>query len=427
MKKSKFKLIIIFSLWIFLGFFLFQLKYQLNILHSPVVSQWFFDFDGIIKSIWDVVKNQNIWSDSAKYQRFDEVYDILKNSYFDQDKLQTGLMITSAVKAFVDAIDDPYTVYMDAQQSSGFKQEIKWESDFEWIWAVVQKKDYYVLIEEVLKESPAYRAWIMALDRVVMIETWSVKDLTIDQAISKIKWPKWTEVKLIIERIKKDWTKEILEKKVTRDKLILPSVNNKIFTWSNKWNIWYLNISIIWEETEKILKQNILEIKTNDVKWIIIDLRWNWWWLLPISVEILSHFVPKDKLVVTAKYKNFNDEIFNSKWYGDFENLPIVVLMDGMTASAWEIISMALQEQAWAKLVWTQSFGKWSIQTIDNFSDWDSVKYTIGKRYAPSGKNINKIWVTPDVLVEFDTEKYSKEKIDNQLEKAKEVLYEMMK
>lgn len=426
MQKPKMKLIIIFCLWIFLGFLLFQLKYQLNVLHSPVVGQWFFDFDKIIKSIWDVVKKQNFGSSSNNYQRFDDVYDILKNSYFDQDKLQTGVMLTNAVKAFVDAIDDPYTVYMDAVQSSWFKQEIKWESDFEWIGAVVQKKDYYVLIEEVLKESPAYRAGIMSLDRVVMIETWSVKDLTIEQAISKIRWPKWTDVKLIIERIKKDWTKEILEKKVTRDKLILPSVNNKIFTGS-KWNIWYLNISIIGEETEKLLKQNILEIKTNDVKWIIMDLRWNGWWLLPISVEILSHFIPKDKLVVTAKYKKFGDEIFNSKWYWDFENIPVVVLMDGMTASAWEIISMALQEQVGAKLVWTLSFGKWSIQTIDNFGDGDAIKYTIGKRYSPSGKNINKIWVKPDVEVEFDKDKYANDKKDNQLEKAKEVLNEMMK
>ncbi len=427
MNKSKLKLIIIFGLGMFFWIFLFQLKYQLSTLHKPIVSEGFFDFDGIIKSIWDVVKAQNLGSDSTKYRRFDEVYDILKNSYFDQDKLLTWSMITSAIKAFVDAIDDPYTVYMDAQQSSWFKQEIKWESDFEWIWAVVQKKDYYVLIEEVLKESPAYRAWIMPLDRVVMIETGSVKDLTIDQAISKIKWPKWSEVKLIIERVKQDWSKEILEKKVIRDKLVLPSVNSKIFTWSNKWNIWYLNISIIWEETEKLLKQNILELKANDVKWIIMDLRWNWGWLLPISVEMLSHFVPKDKLLVTARYKKFNDEVFNSKWYWDFENIPIVVLVDGMTASAWEIIAMALQEQVWAKLVGTKTFGKGSIQTIDNFSDWDSIKYTIGKWYSPKNENINKIWIIPDVEVTFDTDKYAKQKIDNQLEKAKETLYKMMK
>lgn len=427
MNKSKLKLIIIFWLGMFFWVFLFQLRAQLGVLHSPVLNKWFFDFDGIIKSIWDVVKAQNLSFDEGKYRRFDEVYDILKTSYFDQDKLQTWAMLTNAVKAFVDAIDDPYTVYMDAIQSSGFKQEIKWESDFEWIWAVVQKKDYYVLIEEVLKDSPAYRAGIQPLDRIVMIETWSVKDLTIDQAISKIRWPKWTEVKIIIERVKDDGNKEIIEKKVTRDKLILPSVSNKIFTWAGKWNVGYLSISIIGEETEKLLKQNILELKTNDVKWIIMDLRGNWGWLLPISVEILSHFVPKDKLLVTARYKKFNDEIFHSKWYWDFDNVPIVVLVDGMTASAGEIISMALQEQVWAKLIGVKTFGKWSIQTIDNFSDGDAIKYTIWKRYSPSNKNINKIWVLPDIEVKFDADKYSKEKIDNQLDKAKETLYEMMK
>ena len=134
MKKSKLKLIIIFWLGIVFWFFLFELKSQINTLHSPILNEWFFDFDWIIKSIWDVVKAQNLSFDGNQYHRFDEVYDILKSSYFDQDKIKTWAMLSNAIKAFVDAIDDPYTVYMDAQQSSGFKQEIKWQSDFEWIW-----------------------------------------------------------------------------------------------------------------------------------------------------------------------------------------------------------------------------------------------------------------------------------------------------
>jgi carboxyl-terminal processing protease len=102
--------------------------------------------------------------------------------------------------------------------------------------------------------------------------------------------------------------------------------------------------------------------------------------------------------------------------------LPVIVLVDWMTASAGEIIAMALQEQMWAKLVGTQTFGKWSIQTMDEFTDWASLKYTIGKRYSPTGKNIDTTWVTPDVLIEFDADLYTKDRIDNQLEKAKLLL-----
>jgi carboxyl-terminal processing protease len=151
-------------------------------------------------------------------------------------------------------------------------------------------------------------------------------------------------------------------------------------------------------------------------------LRWNGWWFLPIAVEITSHFVPSGKLIVTAKYKTFWDENYYSKWYKDLQSLPTVVLVDGMTASAWEIIAMALQEQKWIQLIWTQTFGKWSIQTIKDFADWATLKYTIWKRYSPQWKNIDKSWVTPNVIIEFDIEKYKKDWLDNQLEEAKQLL-----
>lgn len=99
--------------------------------------------------------------------------------------------------------------------------------------------------------------------------------------------------------------------------------------------------------------------------------------------------------------------------------MPLVVLVDGMTASAWEIIAMALQEQAWATLLGSQTFGKWSIQTMDEFTDGASLKYTVWKWYSPKGKNIDDIGVAPDILVEFDPDLYSTSRVDNQLEKAK--------
>lgn len=96
---------------------------------------------------------------------------------------------------------------------------------------------------------------------------------------------------------------------------------------------------------------------------IILDLRGNGWWLLPIAVEIASHFIPEDEVIVTAKYKTYEEEVYTSNGYKDLQNLPIVVLLDWFTASAWEIISLALKEQIWAILIGTQSFGKWSIHS----------------------------------------------------------------
>lgn len=361
-----------------------------------------------------------IYSQSNDYARFDEILDTLHFLYYDQEKINTGAMIENALKAFVDGIEDPYTVYLDAESNADFQEDLKWEANFEGIWAVISKKDYYILIEEVIKESPAFKAGLYPMDRIILIWDIASKDLTINEAVQEIRGPKGSIVNLIIERISKDQTQEILEKEVTRDSISVPSVSSEIL----ENNIWYLEISMIWDETENLLKKELHNIQSTPLKWLIIDLRWNWWWYLPTSVEVASHFVEKNKLIVSSKYKQLWEENFYSRWY-EWPQVPTVVLIDLLTASAWEIIALALQEQAWATVVGTQSFGKWSIQTMKSFEDWASLKYTVWNRYSPSGKNVDQTWMTPDIEVEFDWELYKSEKIDNQLQKAIELLTNM--
>lgn len=406
---------------------MWQIGHEWNTLRQPLIQEGKLNIDGLITSIKNVVNAEQLWLGGKTYERFDMVYDILQNSYYNTDKLNTGKMLSNAIKAYVDAIDDPYTIYMDSEQNSGFQEELKWSSDFEGIGAVISKKDYYIQIDEIIKWSPAFNAWLRILDRILMINTWSTKNLDINQAVSQIRGPKWTKVLLTIERINKDGSKEVIEKEITRDKLIIPSVNGKSMTWINWEKLGYINISIIWEETENLLKKTLSELKSQNIKGIILDLRGNGWGILPIAVEVASHFIPKDKLVVSTKYTVFEDEKMTSYGYPDFQNIPIVVLMDGLTASAGEIIALALQQEVGAKLVGTQTFGKWSIQTMSDFPDWASLKYTVGKRYAPNGMNIDTTGIAPDVMIEFDTDKYIENAYDNQLEKAKEVISAMIK
>lgn len=399
-------LIILFLFGVLVWWLIFKFKDNLN-----------FEY---YNNLW----NTNSWvSLEQKYSRFEDVLKVLKKEYYNQDLLLSWekSMVDKALAAYVNAIDDPYTVYMNNQQASGFQQDLKWESDFEWIWAYIMKKDYYVIVEEVLKDSPAFKAWLKPLDRIVMIGSWYTEKMSVDEAVSKIRWPKWSKVWLLIERYDRDWNREILEREVTRDKLVVPSVVSKVFE-KDAHKIWYIEIYMVGEETENLFEREIINLTNQNVEWIILDLRWNGGWFLPIAVEISSHFIPSWKLVVTAKYKTFWDENYYSKWYEDLQSLPTVVLVDGMTASAWEIIAMALQEQKWIQLIWTQTFGKWSIQTVKDFEDGATLKYTVWKRYSPEWKNIDKNWVTPNVVIEFDTGKYQKDNLDNQLEEAKQLL-----
>jgi len=331
-------------------------------------------------------------------------------------------MIKAAVKSLVDSIDDPYTVYLDHIEYEEFQKDLKGTTDLEWIGAVVAQKDYYILIEEVIKESPAFKAWIRSLDRIIAVDGKSTKDETVNEAVMRIRWPKWSAVTLTIERVSlKDDSKEIFDLEVIRDKLTIPSVESKILS-VNEQNIWHITISMIGEETERLLKKEILSLQENNVKWIVLDLRWNGWGILPIAVQIASHFIPEGKLVTIAKYQGYPDETFVSQWYSDLQNIPVVVLVDMMTASAGEIIALAMKEQIQATLIGTQTFGKWSIQTLYEFSDKDSLKYTIGRWYGPSGSTIDKEWIIPDVVVEFNVEQYVEDTIDNQLQEAMKVL-----
>lgn len=402
---------------------MWQIGHEWNELHQPIIQEGKINVDGLISSIKQVINPDELWFTNKNYERFDTIYTILQSSYYDAEKINTGTMINNALKAYVDALDDPYTIYMDTEQNSGFQEELKWSSDFEGIGAVISKKDYYIQIDEVIKWGPAFNAWCMMLDRILMINTWTTKDIDVYEAVNQIRWPKWSAVTLTIERITKDGSKELIEKKITRDTINVPSVNGKILSG----NIGYINISIIGEETENLLKTTISELKKDQIKWIILDLRGNGWGILPIAVEIASHFVPKGKTVVSAKYSTFEDEIMKSEWYSDLQNIPVVVLIDWLTASAWEIIALALQQNIGAQLIGTTSFGKWSIQTMTDFTDGASLKYTVGKRYAPNGINIDKTGITPDVIVEFDWDAYVENNKDNQLEKAEETIKTLIK
>lgn len=369
---------------------------------------------------------QNLDTEKASIQAMQSIYDILSEWYYDKEKLSFTGMRAGSIKWFVDAIQDPYTEYFTTEQNTDFMGALKWEEEFEGIGAAVAKKDEWVQIQEVFKGTPAAIAWLIPLDIVLEIDWEKTQNMTLTDAVKKIRGPKWSTVKLMVYRAsEKDANKRVFTLEVTRNAVQIPSVSSEIIPLdSTDKKIWLISISIIGEETESLLQKEIATLVSANVQWIVLDLRWNGGGYLPKSVEIASHFIPKDKAVVTAKYSKHPTEKYMSKWYGQFENIPIVVLIDGLTASAWEVIAWALQQQRQATLVWVKTFGKWSIQTIADIGSGTALKYTIWKRYLPDDTNIDHEWIKPDIEVIFDREAYAKTALDNQKEKAIQVLKE---
>ena len=371
----------------------------------------------IEKYIWFSSTSSSVSSTNYD-EKFSQILAILKTQYISWDNIDISKLREASLRWLVEWLEDPYTIYMPAQDSKLFLDDLKWNNDFEWIWAVIGKTQWTIVVEQVLKESPAAKAWIKPLDHIVQIWEEPTMTMSATDAVKKIRWPKWTSINIWIVR----W-EEVLKLSVTRDKISVPSVESKVLNYSGA-NFWYVSIAIFWDETSSIFKKEMENLKNQNLSGIIIDVRWNWWGYLPVASDIASYFIPKDKLIVSGKYKNLPDENYNSKGYEWFQWKPIVVLIDWLSASASEIIALALKQDANATLVWTKTFWKWSIQTLYNwFWDGSSIKFTLWKWYAPDWSNIDRIWINPDVEIKFDREKYEKESLDVQLEKAKEILF----
>ena len=345
---------------------------------------------------------------------------MLKNSAND--------MIEWALFGYVRAIDDPHTVYLKEEYNTELMNELEDNAGFAWIWAAIEKQEDYVVISEVLKRSPAAKAGLLPLDRIYMIEDQTLEDLTAQEVVKLIRGEKWTEVNLFIER---EWKNGEGAKRflvtIERDDVNIPSVTSEIFEKDGK-NLLYLEISIISNKTTALLLEEVSEAiaSAGKIDGIILDLRGNEWWYLEEAVKLLWHFFPKDTLLVKSKYKAYEDIDHFSKWRWELWNYPIVILVDQLTASASEISTLKFQEE-WKTIIWMQTFGKWSIQTVENFKDGSSLKYTVWKWYSPNDVNIDKEWITPDIEVERDYEKYKEDWTDNQLEVAKEELLKLIK
>lgn len=353
----------------------------------------------------------------------DMLYDILSQHYYLSGDVERDVMDERALQSFVNAIEDPYTVYLDNQQNERLMETLEWSNNFEWIGAYISKKDQWILVEQVIKGWPAFKAWVLPLDIIVDVNGSWLQHVTIDEAVGMLRGPAESTATLTIFRSSGE-TDEILTIDVIREKINIPSVESEIIQ-DGDLVIGHLIISTFGDDTERLLRKEILALKEQNIDWLIFDVRWNGWGLLDIAVQVASHFIPKGETVVEARYSDGNTITLESFGYGDFEDIPLVVMIDFFSASASEILALALAEQRDAPLVGTQTIGKWSIQTIQPLGDGSSLKYTIGRRYSPSWLTIDREWIQPDVLIEYQLDEQNEE-ADNQRDRALEVLRELI-
>ncbi len=328
----------------------------------------------------------------------------------EEEKLEDGLY-----KGLLSSLEDPYSVYYTNEELIALQQQT--EGIYYGIGAYIQDGETgYVQISGVIKNTPAEESGLMQGDYIYKVNDEDMQGKDKSYVVSKIKGEEHTYVTLTIIR---DNTPEPLEINVERRKIESPTVEYEMF----ENGMTYIQITEFDLVTTGQFETAYNQAKADGMKGLIIDLRSNPGGNLSTVCEIARMILPKGMIVYTEDKYGEREE-YTCK--GDNKiTVPLVVLTNGYSASASEILAGAVKDYKIGTLVGTTTFGKGIVQKVINLSDGSAVKLTVSSYFTPNGNNIHGIGIAPDVEVPFDVELY-KNGTDNQLEKAKEVLAEMM-
>ena len=331
---------------------------------------------------------------------------MLERYYYGE--IESGKLIEGAIKGMVEAVDDPYTSYLD-------KKEFKRLTDmthgsFSGIGVVFGKKDHQYQIMSVIEGNPGDKAGIKEGDVIVGINGESTAKMSMDAVANNIRGPIDTEV--VIEL--KDKKGSLRKVTVVRKEIKTPSVGSKMLDNSK---IGYIRIANFSETTGVDFKHKLEELEGKGMQALVLDLRSNPGGLLNTGVEVAQFLVPKGPIVsVVDKQGKKHVE------YSELEKVkyPLAVLVNGGTASAAEIVSGAVKDTKSGKLFGEKTFGKGSVQSVIYLGNGTAIKVTTAKYYTPSGVSIHKTGIEPDVVVKLP----ENPTFDNQLDEAKKYLLE---
>jgi carboxyl-terminal processing protease len=340
------------------------------------------------------------------YASVERLYDTLKANY-DGD-LTTEKLLDGIKTGLAKASGDPYTVYFNSKDAEDFNNQLN--GTFSGIGAELgQDEQGNLIIVSPIAGFPAAKAGIKPKDVVVAINGKTAEGMNVEEAVTKIRGPKGTQVKLRIIRDKK----EDLSFTITREDIKIPSVKHEVL----EGNIGYLQISQFGEDTAGLAAQAAQEFKSKNVKGVIVDVRGNPGGLLDAAVDVTSLWLPKGKTILQERRGSLvvSTEVANGQ--DILRGIPTAVLINEGSASASEIMAGALQDQKAATLFGVKSFGKGSVQQIQKLPGGSELKVTIARWYTPKGQNIDKKGISPDKEVKM-TDDDLKNKKDPQKEAA---------
>ena len=350
---------------------------------------------------------------------FGQIFDRVRSSYVEE--VTDEELIEKAIDGMLTGLD-PHSGYMNSEVWEEMKMDTS--GKFGGLGIEITMEEGFVKVISPIEDTPAYKAGIKSGDYIIKINNTAVLGLTITEAVELMRGEKGTPILITISRE----GVEPFEVEIIRDIIKVQSVKNEIFD-----NIGYLRIASFNDQTESGIKKSIKSIKTElDNKDIgyILDLRSNPGGLLSQAVKVSDIFLEKGEIVSTRGRKKIDMKRFRASSGDYIDEKPLIVIINGGSASASEIVAGALQDHKRAIIIGTKSFGKGSVQTIIPFEKSNNktagIRLTTARYYTPSGESIQGKGITPDIIVEqgsFESsefERFSESDLKDSLDKEDE-------
>jgi len=319
---------------------------------------------------------------------FSNVLSIVQQNYVDD--INTKETLEGAIKGMLTSLD-PHSSFLKPEDFKELQVETK--GSFSGIGIEITIKDDILAVVSPIEDTPAFKAGIQAGDRIIKIKGESTKDMSIFEAVKKLRGAKGSEVTISVYR--EDWT-DLQEFSIVRDVIPIHSVRSNIL----EPGYGYIRITNFQRNTPRDLKHNLEKLLEESLlKGLVLDLRNSPGGLLDASIKVTDIFLDEGIIVSTKGRLEDQNMEFSAHGGGPDYDFPMIVLINGGSASASEIVAGALQDHKRALLLGTQSFGKGSIQTIIPMADGAGLRLTTARYYTPSGTSIQATGITPDVLV----------------------------
>lgn len=326
----------------------------------------------------------------SQIQLFSDSIALIQSNYVDEVEPQT--LIYGALSGMLKALD-PYSQFMDPDTYNEMKVET--EGEFGGLGIEISIRDNILTIIAPIDGTPAYKAGLEAGDKIVKIDDETTRDITLIDAVKKLRGEPGTKVDLTILR---EEERRLFDVTITRDIIKIASLKEAKVLEDG---IGYIRIVEFQDGTEEELEKSLKELEKKGIKSLILDLRNNPGGLLNSAVAVSNKFLDANKTIVTTKGRRENHVMeFKARPKKNYYTYPLVVIVNGGSASASEIVAGAIQDNNRGVVIGTKTFGKGSVQTVVPLSDGSALRITTAKYFTPNGTSIINDGIQPDIIVE---------------------------